>query len=99
MQKREIAQEILFPNGATNQPQAAPGSPGKSGQPLQGAPGDYPENLDPFSFWVAQHLQANGRVVSDETISAAKKAMIAQNPNIEKEYPRTNIVPVQKAGE
>jgi hypothetical protein len=99
MQKREIAQGILFPNGAANQPVIAPPASGKSAQPLQTASGDYPENSDPFGLWVARQLQAHGRVVADETISSVKKAMIAQNPNIEKEYPRTNMVPVQKAGE
>ncbi len=99
MQKREIAQGILFPNGTPNQPVNAPPASGKSGQPLQAAPGEYPENNDPFGLWVARQLQTHGRLVSDDAISAAKKAMIAQNPNIEKEYPRTNIVPVQKAGE
>ncbi|MGA2404010.1 MAG: hypothetical protein ABSG91_20265, partial [Syntrophobacteraceae bacterium] len=88
MQKREIAQGILFPNGAPNQSATAPASPG-----------DYTDNRDPFGLWVAQHLQAHGRLVSDETISAAKNAMIAQNPNIEREYSRINIVPVRKAGE
>jgi hypothetical protein len=99
MQKREIAQGILFPNGTSGQSSPVQPTPWKPGQTLPITPADYPENLDPFSFWVAQHLQANGRVVSDETISAAKKAMIAQNPNIEKEYSQTNLVPVQKAGE
>ena len=99
IQKREIAQEILFPNGTPNQPATAPPASGKSAQPLQTAPGDNPENSDPFSLWVARQLQAHGRLVSKETISAAKRAMIAQNPNIEKEYSRTNIVPAQKAGD
>jgi hypothetical protein len=99
MQKREIAQGILFPNGISGQSSPVQPTPWKPGQTLPIMPADYPENLDPFGFWVAQHLQANGRVVSDETISAAKKAMIAQNPNVVREYPQTNIVPVQKAGE
>ena len=99
MQKREIAQGILFPNGTPKQPAIAPPASGKSAQPLQTAPGDNPENSDPFGLWVARQLQAHGRLVSDDTISAAKKAMIAQNPNIEREYSRTNIVPAQKAGE
>jgi hypothetical protein len=99
MQKREIARGILFPNGTPNQPATAPSASGKPGQPLPAAPGDNPENSDPFSLWVARQLQAHGNLVSDDTISAAKRAMISQNPNIEKEYPRTNIVPVQKAGE
>ncbi len=99
MQKREIAQGILFPNGAPVQPAAAAPASGKPGQPVQTAFGGYRENSDPFGLWVALQLQAHGRLVSDDTISAAKRAMIAQNPKIEKEYPRTNIVPVQKAGE
>jgi hypothetical protein len=94
MQKREIAQGILFPNGPPKQSATAPPASGKSA-----SPGAYPENSDPFGLWVARQLQARGRVVSDETISAAKKAMIAQNPNIVKEYPQTNIVSVQKAGD
>jgi hypothetical protein len=98
MQKREIAQGILFPNGTSGQSSPQP-TPWKPGQTLPITPTDYPKSLAPFSLWVAQHLQANGRVVSDETITAAKKAMIAQNPNIEKEYSQTNLVPVQKAGE
>jgi hypothetical protein len=85
MQKREIARGILFPNGTPNQPATAPSAPGKSGQPLQAAPGDNPENSDPFGLWVAGQLQTHGRLVSDDTITAAKRAMIAQNPNIEKE--------------
>ena len=99
VQKREIAQGILFPKGAPGQPALAPPASGKSAQPLQTLPGDYTDNSDPFSLWVANQLQAHGKKVSDETISAAKKAMIAQNPNIESEYSRINIVPVQKAGE
>jgi hypothetical protein len=99
MQKRGIAQGILFPNGTPNQPATAPPASEKFGQPAQTAPGDDPENSDPFGLWVARQLQTHGRVVSDETISAARRAMIAQNPNIEKEYSRTNIVPAQKAGD
>ena len=99
IQKREIARGILFPNGTPNQPATAPPASEKFGQPAQTAPGDNPENSDPFSLWVARQLQAHGRVVSDDTISAAKRAMIARNPNIEKEYSRTNIVPAQKAGD
>ncbi len=83
VQKKEIARGILFPNGTPNQPATAQPAPGKSGQPLQAATGDYPENSDPFGLWVARQLQAHGRFVSDDTISAAKRAMIAQNPNIE----------------
>ena len=99
IQKREIARGILFPNGTPNQPATAPPASGKPAQRLQTAPGDNPENSDPFSLWIARQLQAHGRVVSEETISAAKRAMIAKNPNIEKEYSLTNIVPVQKAGD
>jgi hypothetical protein len=99
MQKREIAQGILFPKGTPGQPALTPPVSEKSVQPLQTLPGDYTDNRDPFGLWVAKHLQAHGRLVSDETISAAKNAMIAQNPNIEREYSRINIVPVQKAGE
>lgn len=89
VQKREIAQGILFPKGAPGQPL----------QPAQAGSGESRDNSDPFSLWVANQLQAHGKKVSDETISAAKNAMIAQNPNIEREYSRINIVPVQKAGE
>ncbi|MGA2936691.1 MAG: hypothetical protein ABSF52_06265 [Syntrophobacteraceae bacterium] len=98
MQKREIAQGILFPNGAPGQqqtPQQATAKPTEAATPT--ATETHRPNGDPFSLWVAQQLEAHDKVVSDDTIAATKKALLAKNPNIEKEYQGITLVPAQKA--
>jgi hypothetical protein len=86
MQKREIAQGILFPQGALAQHAQLRVETGDGSWELR----------DPVSLWVAQQLQAQGKIVSDDIITTAKKALIAQNPNIEKEYKNISLVPAQQ---
>jgi hypothetical protein len=107
MDVRGIAQDILSPPPARVQPaqalqDAKEAGAQATGGKKQSAAGltasEHRPNRNPFSLWVAQQLQAHGKEVLDNTISAAKAAMVAQNPNIEKEYSQTSIVPV-KAGD
>ncbi len=57
-------------------------------------------DCDPFSLWVAQQLDTHGIAVTDDTITEAKKRMIAANPDIEKEYQGVQLnIKTQKGSE
>ena len=54
---------------------------------------------NPFDLWVASQLEAAGKLVSEDTIMAAKQIIKAKNPNIEKEYQASPLVSAQKGAQ
>jgi hypothetical protein len=86
MQEREIAQQILFPQGAPAQLRVETGAGSGEAQ-------------DPFSLWVEQLLNDNGIALTDDAIGATKERLKRLNPNIEKEYQNMKLnIKTEKAG-
>lgn len=84
-EQRDLATQRLFPNGLTEaQPKQKPGA-----QPQIDFSKFSPGNQDDYSKWIVGQLQANGKLVNDDTITKAKGLIEAQHPGTEKQFRNT----------
>ena len=86
----QIGRSMLFPDESTKplpaQPTAATVGAGMPGAEDRPTGSEHVSTLDPFGLWVAQQLQAAGKVVSDDTIKAAGEKLSKMHPGIEKDF-------------
>ena len=86
----QIGRSMLFPDESTKpmpaQPTAATVGAGMPGVQDRPTGSEHMPTRDPFGLWVAQQLQAAGKVVSDDTIKAAREKLSKMHPGIEKDF-------------
>jgi hypothetical protein len=91
----QIGRSMFYPDKSTKampaQPAAATVGAGMPGAEDRPTGSEHMPTRDPFGLWVAQQLQAAGKVVSDDTIKAAGEKLSKMHPGIEKNYRNINL--------